>query len=162
MFACHAAEYPTRDTFVRQMPRPATARYDELRSACVTRGLRLTPQRDMLLRVLSSSVGHPTADELVRKVRKGLPSVSHATVYRNVQELVRAGLVGILERSSGAVQYEINPEHHHHFVCRGCGDVWDVYLQNVGIKVDRRRSQLKGFQIDRREVQLHGLCPRCR
>jgi Fe2+ or Zn2+ uptake regulation protein len=112
--------------------------------------------------VLSTTVGHPTADELVRKVRKGLPSVSHATVYRNVQELVRAGLVGILERSSGAVQYEINPEHHHHFVCRGCGHVWDVYLANVGFRVDRRRSQLKGFQIDRREVQLHGLCPRCR
>ena len=137
-------------------------RYARLREQCAGRGLRLTPQRDVLLRVLSETMGHPTADDLVRKVREVLPSVSHATVYRNVQELVRAGLIGTLERAGGAVQFEVNPEDHHHFVCRGCGPVWDVYLADVGIKLDRRRSRLKGFQIDRREVQLHGLCARCR
>ena len=137
-------------------------RYDRLREQCAARGLRLTPQRDVLLRVLSETMGHPTADDLVQKVREVLPSVSHATVYRNVQELVRAGLVGTLERAGGAVQFEVNPEDHHHFVCRGCGQVWDVYLADVGIRLDRRRSHLKGFQIDRREVQLHGLCARCR
>jgi Fur family transcriptional regulator, peroxide stress response regulator len=137
-------------------------RYARLREQCAGRGLRLTPQRDVLLRVLSRTMGHPTADDLVRQVRKVLPSVSHATVYRNVQELVRAGLIGTLERAGGAVQFEVNPEDHHHFVCRGCGEVWDVYLADVGITLDRRRSHLKGFHIDRREVQLHGLCARCR
>ena len=143
------------------MPSPA-ARYDHLRAQCASRGLRLTPQREVLLRVLSETSGHPTADDLVRKVRAVLPSVSHATVYRNVQELVRAGLLGTLERAGGAVQFEVNPEDHHHFLCRQCGQVWDVYLNQVGFRVDRRRSHLKGFQIDRREVQLHGLCARCR
>ena len=106
-------------------------------------------------------MGHPTADDLVKKVRKVLPTVSHATVYRNVQELVRAGLIGTLERSGAAVQFEVNPDDHHHFVCRGCGEVWDVYLDTMDFHVDRRRSQLKGFTIDRGEVQLHGLCARC-
>ena len=140
----------------------AADRYDHLRQECAARGLRLTPQRDVLLRVLSSTMGHPTADELVRKVRDVLPSVSHATVYRNVQELVRTGLVGTLKRAGGAVQFEINPDDHHHFVCRRCGEVWDVYLDEVDVRVDRRRSQLKGFQIDRPEVQLHGVCAKCR
>ena len=93
-----------------------TERYEQLRSQCTTRGLRITPQRDVLLRVLSESHGHPTADELVKQVRAVLPSVSHATVYRNVQELVRAGLVGTLQRGGGAVQFEVNPDEHHHFV----------------------------------------------
>ena len=122
----------------------------------------MTPQRDVLLRVLSETHGHPTADDLFKKVRAVLPSVSHATVYRNVQQLVGTGLIGTLEHSGGAVQLEVNPESHHHFVCRRCGQVWDVYLEAVGVRLDRRRSQLKGFQIDRREVQLHGLCSRCR
>ncbi len=139
----------------------AADRYASLRQECIARGLRLTPQRDVLLKVLSESTGHPTADELVRGVRRHLPSVSHATVYRNVQELVRAGLVGTLERAGGAVQFEINPDEHHHFLCRKCGNVWDVYLQELDVRVDRR-SSLKGFRIDRREVQLHGLCARCR
>jgi Fe2+ or Zn2+ uptake regulation protein len=144
------------------MVKGASARYAHLRDQCASRGLRLTPQREVLLRALSETMGHPTADDLVRKVRRVLPSVSHATVYRNVQELVREGLIGTLERAGGAVQFEVNPEDHHHFVCRSCGRVWDVYLDEVGITVDRRRSQLKGFRIDRREVQLHGLCSRCR
>jgi Fur family transcriptional regulator, peroxide stress response regulator len=137
-------------------------RYVLLRQLCMARGLRLTPQRDVLLRALAGTMGHPTADELVRKVRKVLPTVSHATVYRNVQELVRAGLIGTLERSGGAVQFEVNPDHHHHFICRGCGQVWDVYLDQVAVTLDRRRSPLAGFTIDRRDVQLHGLCARCR
>ena len=140
----------------------AKERYEQLRQECADRGLRLTPQREVLLRVLSTTMGHPTVDELVRAVRDVLPSVSHATVYRNVQELVNAGLIGTLERAGGAVHYEINPDDHHHFVCRRCGEVWDVYLDEVDVQVDRRRSPLKGFQIDRREVQLHGLCANCR
>jgi len=144
------------------MVKRASARYAHLRGQCAARRLRLTPQRDVLLRALSETRGHPTADELVRTVRRVLPSVSHATVYRNVQALVREGLIGTLDRAGGAVQFEVNPEDHHHFVCRRCGRVWDVYLDEVGIRVDRRRSRLHGFRIDRREVQLHGLCSRCR
>ena len=137
-------------------------RYAQLRQTCVTRGLRLTPQRDVLLRALSETTGHPTADDLVQKVRKVLPTVSHATVYRNVQALVRAGLIGTLERSGAAVQLEINPDHHHHFLCRRCGQVWDVYLDQIDVTLDRRRSRLSGFRVDRRDVQLHGVCARCR
>jgi Fur family peroxide stress response transcriptional regulator len=138
-----------------------TERYEQLRGQCAERGLRITPQREVLLRVLSETHGHPTADELVRGVRAVLPSVSHATVYRNVQELVRAGLVGTLMRAGGAAQFEVNPDEHHHFVCRSCGRVWDVYLNDVDFRVGRN-SPLKGFQIDRRELQLHGLCDACR
>ena len=144
------------------MAKSANPRYSQLRATCVARGLRITPQRDILLRALSETTGHPTADELVRKVRKLLPTISHATVYRNARELVEAGLIGMLERSGAAVQFEVNPEHHHHFVCRRCGNVWDVYLDQLDVKVDRRRSQLEGFRIDRRDVQLQGLCARCR
>ena len=142
--------------------KPTHDRYTQLRQLCVARGLRLTPQRDVLLRALSETLDHPTADDLVKKVRKVLPTVSPATVYRNVQELVRAGLIGTLERSGAAVQLEINPDHHHHFMCRHCGQVWDVYLDQVAVTVDRRRSPLTGFKVDRRDVQLHGLCAGCR
>ena len=142
--------------------KPTHDRYTQLRQLCVARGLRLTPQRDVLLRALSETLDHPTAHDLVKKVRKVLPTVSPATVYRNVQELVRAGLIGTLERSGAAVQLEINPDHHHHFMCRHCGQVWDVYLDQVAVTVDRRRSPLTGFKVDRRDVQLHGLCAGCR
>ena len=128
----------------------------------MARGLRLTPQRDVLLHALSETTGHPTADDLFKIVRRVMPTVSHATVYRNVQELVRAGLIGTLDRSGAAVQYEINPEHHHHFLCRRCGQVWDVYLDKVAVTFDKHRTRLTGFRIDSRDVQLHGVCVQCR
>ena len=137
-------------------------RYAHLRDECVRRGLRLTPQRDVLHRVLSGASGHQTADELVQGVREVLPTVSHATVYRNLQELVREGLIRTLDRAGAAAQFEVNPDEHHHFVCRKCGQVWDVYLSSVDVRVNRRRTAIEGFQIDRREVQLHGLCANCR
>lgn len=137
-------------------------RYQDLRLACANRGLRLTPQRDVLLRALSSARGHPTADDLVRQVRRALPTVSHATVYRNLQELVRVGLISTLDLAGSAARFEVNADEHHHFVCRKCGKVWDVYLSSVDVRINRHRSALDGFQVDRRDVQLHGLCVACR
>jgi Fe2+ or Zn2+ uptake regulation protein len=142
--------------------RASADRYTHLRARCADRGLRLTPQREVLLRVLSGAMGHPTADDMVQRVRKVLPTVSHATVYRNLQELVREGLIRTLEVAGTAVQFEVNPDDHHHFVCRKCGHVWDVYLSGLNVRVDRRRTELNGFQVDRRDVQLHGVCAGCR
>ena len=142
--------------------RSSADRYTHLRTGCADRGLRLTPQREVLLRVLSEAMGHPTADDMVRRVRKVLPTVSHATVYRNLQELVREGLIRTLEVAGTAVQFEVNPDDHHHFVCRRCGRVWDVYLSSLDVRINRRRTELDGFQVDRRDVQLHGVCAGCR
>jgi Fe2+ or Zn2+ uptake regulation protein len=142
--------------------RTSADRYTHLRTGCAHRGLRLTPQREVLLRVLSAAIGHPTADEMVQRVRKVLPTVSHATVYRNLQELVREGLIRTLEVAGTAVQFEVNPDDHHHFVCRRCGHVWDVYLSRLDVRIDRQRTGLGGFHVDHRDVQLHGVCAACR
>jgi Fe2+ or Zn2+ uptake regulation protein len=121
----------------------------------------MTPQRTILLRVLSQTRTHPTADEVCRKVRRYLPSVSHATVYRNLQELVRARLIATLERAGAAVQYDANPDDHHHFVCTKCGSVSDIYLKDIEYAIDRARSAHAPSRVDRAELQLHGVCRTC-
>jgi len=142
--------------------RSSTDRYTHLRAGCANRGLRLTPQREVLLRVLCQITGHPTADDMVQRVREVLPTVSHATVYRNLQELVHEGLIRTLEVAGTAVQFELNPDDHHHFVCDRCGRVWDVYLSSLDVRINRRRTEMDGFQVNRRDVQLHGVCAGCR
>ncbi len=136
-------------------------RYRRLRLRCRSRGLRMTPQRDALLRVLSRATHHPTADELVRGVRRAHPSVSHATIYRNVQQLAEHGVISTLERA-GATQYDPNPDKHHHFVCERCGAVRDIYLVRIAYRVDGRRSPLKGAEVSGCELRLRGRCARCR
>jgi len=139
----------------------SAARLKRLRARAAECRLRMTPQRDVLLRLLSTTRTHPTADELFRKARRYLPSVSHATVYRNLQELVRARLIATLERAGDPVQYDANPEDHHHFVCTRCGRVADIYLKDVEYAIDRTRSGAAPARIDRAELQLHGLCAAC-
>jgi Fur family peroxide stress response transcriptional regulator len=141
--------------------RSSTDRYTHLRTGCANRGLRLTPQREVLLRVLSQITGHPTADDMVQRVREVLPTVSHATVYRNLQELVHEGLIRTLEVAGTAVQFELNSDDHHHLVCDKCGRVWDVYLSSLDVRINRRRTEMDGFQVNRRDVQLHGVCAGC-
>ena len=104
--------------------------------------------------MLSQITGHPTADDMVQRVREVLPTVSHATVYRNLQELVREGLIRTLEVAGTAVQFELNPDDHHHFVCDKCGRVWDVYLSSLDVRINRRRTEMDGFQVNRRDVQF--------
>jgi Fur family peroxide stress response transcriptional regulator len=137
------------------------ARLARLQEQAAGRGLRMTPQRVVLLRVLSQTRTHPTADELYRQVRRHLPSVSHATVYRNLQELVAARLIATLERAGAAVRYDANPDDHHHFVCSECGRVSDIYLKGVDYAIDSARSTGAPPRIDRAELQLHGVCARC-
>ena len=143
------------------MMQDSETRLLRLRQQAAERGLRMTPQRAVLLRVLSQTRTHPTADELYRKVRRLLPSVSHATVYRNLQELVQARLIATLERAGAAVQYDANPDDHHHFVCTKCGSVSDIYLRDIGYAIDRTRSATAPSRIERAELQLHGVCAAC-
>ena len=139
----------------------SAARLERLRTRAAERGLRMTPQREVLLRLLSQTRTHPTADELFRKVRRQLPSVSHATVYRNLQELVRARLITTLERAGGPVRYDANPDDHHHFICTRCGRVTDLYLKGVAYAIDGTRSGRGPARIDRAELQLRGVCASC-
>jgi Fe2+ or Zn2+ uptake regulation protein len=144
------------------MPVKLEQRVERLKALAARKGLRMTPQRAVLLSVLGRISHHPTADELYRRVKTVLPSVSPATVYRNVQILAQAGVISTLERAGDAVRYDPNPDEHHHFSCVRCGRTVDVYLSSVSYKIDGARSAVRGARIDSCKVQLQGLCPSCR
>lgn len=137
------------------------ARLARLRNLATRHGLRMTPQRTVLLSVLARVRHHPTADELYRRVQKVLPSLSPATVYRNVHMLVEAGVISRLDRAGDAVRYDANSDEHHHFICNRCGRVVDVYLSSIDYRVDAMNSGVAGARIESCAVQLRGLCPQC-
>ena len=142
--------------------RSAEERLRRLTENASRQGLRMTPQRSVLLQVLSRAAHHPTAEQLYRGVRRVLPSVSPATVYRNVQMLAQAGVISTLECAGDALRYDPNPDDHHHFTCSHCGEVMDIYLSSVRYKVDGGRSRLGTARIESYEVQFRGRCSECR
>lgn len=88
-------------------------------------GLKATPQRLAVLEVLSERK-HPNIDELYAKIKQVYPTVSLATVYKNVNALRDNGLIIEVNISNDKTKYDLFLEPHLHVVCKKCGQVEDV------------------------------------
>jgi Fe2+ or Zn2+ uptake regulation protein len=125
-----------------------------------SRGLRVTRPRVAVLDVLSGG-GHLDVDEITRRVRRRIDSVSTQAVYDVLGALSRAGLARRIEPAGSPARYEARAgDNHHHVVCRGCGEVADVDC-SVGEAPCLDPRPAHGFQIDEAEVTFWGLCPDC-
>ncbi|MEJ3743200.1 Fur family transcriptional regulator [Actinomycetes bacterium KLBMP 9797] len=125
-----------------------------------SRGLRVTRPRMAVLDVLGDG-GHLEVDEIARRVRLRLDSVSTQAVYDVLGALSRAGLARRLEPAGSPARYERRAgDNHHHVVCRGCGEIADVDCA-VGEAPCLDPNRGHGFEIDEAEVTFWGLCPQC-
>ncbi len=93
---------------------------DDLASRLREQGLRLTPQRQLILRAVEE-LRHATPDEVLAHVRSQVSSVNASTVYRTLEVLEELGLVRHTHLSDRAPTYHSTLEHEHvHVVCRRC------------------------------------------
>lgn len=125
-----------------------------------SRGLRATRPRLAVLEILHAG-GHLDVDEIIRRVRQRLGSVSTQAVYDVLGALARAGLARRIEPAGSPALYEARVgDNHHHIVCRGCGLIADVDCA-VGATPCLDPAQTAGFEVDEAEVTFWGLCPTC-
>jgi Fe2+ or Zn2+ uptake regulation protein len=131
---------------------------DQLREA----GVRLTPQRALVLDVVYHSDGHLTADEVYEQVRAQSPYVDLSTVYRNLVFLRQQGLIGELRLEGQPARFEAvrSGQEHHHAVCTNCGAMLEVEHADLAsleaILLDRY-----GFRLEPVHLTLPGLCQAC-
>jgi Fur family transcriptional regulator, stress-responsive regulator len=123
-------------------------------------GLRVTKPRLAVLDILTEG-GHLEVDEIARRARTRLDSVSTQAVYDVLGALSRAGLARRLEPAGSPARYEARAgDNHHHIVCRGCGEIADVDCA-VGDRPCLTPATSHGFELDEAEVTFWGLCPAC-
>jgi Fe2+ or Zn2+ uptake regulation protein len=123
-------------------------------------GLRVTRPRLAVLDILGAG-GHHDAEEIARRCRERLDSVSTQAIYDVLNALARAGLARRVEPAGSAALYEARTgDNHHHIVCRGCGAIADVDCA-VGGAPCLDPSSTMGFTVDEAEVTYWGLCPAC-
>ncbi|HEY1341198.1 MAG TPA: transcriptional repressor, partial [Bryobacteraceae bacterium] len=94
-------------------------------------GLRCTPQRYAVMGFLLEHSGHPTAAEIFDAVNRVDPRSSRATIYNNLRDLVRAGLVREVAVEGRAARFDAKGTKHHHFICDRCGNVEDMDWYDV-------------------------------
>jgi Fe2+ or Zn2+ uptake regulation protein len=130
----------------------------ELTEAFRAQGLKVTPQRQLLFRLLHANDRHPSADVLFEMASAQMPGISLRTVYQTLNDLVLMGELRMLAFSAGPSRFDPNVEHHHHAECDRCGQLRDVYVDGIGeLHVDG----LDGFHTARANVVFHGLCATC-
>jgi Fur family peroxide stress response transcriptional regulator len=138
-----------------------TNNLEKLLSLSKEKGLKLTPQRMVIFRILSESNQHVTVDQVYQKASAEYPMLSPATVYRNMEQMVDAGLLTRLDLGGSSMRYDTNLDEHHHFVCSKCGKVSDVYLEDIQYKMDANRSHLEKAKINSLDLHLQGICEEC-
>jgi Fe2+ or Zn2+ uptake regulation protein len=133
---------------------------DELFEKFRQNGLRITPQRRVILELLTADDSHPTVDDVYQRVLAVMPDVSRTTVYNTFRELTDLGeLVPVRDLSEGGQRYDTNNDMHHHLYCVACHQLLDVDRDFEGITLPPEDAS--GYQVLSRQVTFYGLCPDC-
>lgn len=132
----------------------------ELTEAFRRRGLKITPQRQCIFRILYGNAAHPTAEVVYATALADTPAISLRTVYQTLNDLAEMGEIQSLDLGTGSARFDPNVDDHHHLVCDACGVIQDVYVDTSGIEVPGHG--LGGFRIESTEMVFRGRCARCR
>lgn len=143
---------------MKASPEAANAR---LRGALEATGHRFTVQRAAVYRFLSDTTSHPNADEVFQEVRRQIPGISLATVYKGLETLVNCGLATKLTYSDGSARYDARMDPHHHARCISCGRVMDVVGHRLEEELEGLSRGLDGFSVLGYRLELTGFCGAC-
>ena len=137
-------------------------RLDEITQRLRESGHRLTPQRMAVLKILASSTGHPSVEQVYDQVKVDFPMTSLGTVYKTVALLKEMGEILELEFDEDSHRYDGNkPYPHPHLICMQCNQIIDGDL-SLDQESLRSLEQASGYQILRLQISLFGLCPDCK
>lgn len=143
------------------MPTSEPSTDQRLRQALEASGQRFTEQRAAVFRYLVSTDVHPTADEVFLAVRRELPAISLATVYKSLETLVGCGLAVKLTYADHSARYDGRTDLHHHARCVACGRVSDVGGEIPDADIDALRREASGFTVTGFRLELTGYCTDC-
>lgn len=127
------------------------------------KGLRMTPQRGLILEVFLRSERHLSSEDLYNLVKKKDRSIGQATVYRTLKLLSESGIARGVDFGEGMTRYEhdFGHEHHDHLICERCRrsiEVMDPRIEDLQEKLAREH----GFRITSHKLDIFGICSACR
>jgi len=144
--------------------RPAgqtASRCEGFEAQCRRRGIRVTPQRLAVYRALVGDRTHPTAEVVHARLRRGMSSLSLATVYRILESFEAEGLVRRVSTTGSVARFDANRSRHQHLVCRICGRLTDCE-EGALSRIRLPRSRFGGFMAEEIEIRIVGTCQTCR
>ena len=119
---------------------------------------RHTKQQELLSQFILKMNRPYTVKEIHEEVLKDIPSIGQATVYRALKKLIDSGKVVQIKIQDKTPYYEVSSMgHHHHFHCRLCNKVFDIF----SCAGDVKKLCPKNFTLEEHELNLYGVCEGC-
>ncbi len=116
--------------------------------------LKATPQRLLIMQVLSDSREHPTAEQLFEKVQLSHPTISLGTIYKTLETLYEAGLAHKVHVADAAQRWDANMQPHHHIVCNDSGQIIDFEDEALDHLLSNYFSNKNISNFTPRQIQL--------
>lgn len=123
--------------------------------------LKYSRQREMIKEFLMTRTDHPTADVVYMNVRQSYPNISLGTVYRNLTLLADLGEIQRLRVGDGIDHFDADTSPHYHFICKNCGAVIDLEMENIDSIMDIANKKFDGC-IQGHFTYFYGKCPDCK
>jgi Fur family peroxide stress response transcriptional regulator len=122
---------------------------------------KITPQRMAIVRILAESAGHPSVEEIYEEIKNDFPTMSLATVYRNIVLIKSLGEVLELGFPDGSNRYDGNkPYPHPHIICIKCKKIADPDLDSLE-EMTKEVAAETCFKILNHRLDFFGICKDC-
>ncbi|GAB3063811.1 Fur family transcriptional regulator [Virgibacillus ainsalahensis] len=123
-------------------------------------GYRRTPQREAVIKYLSYTDTHPSADEIHRELEKEFPNLSLATIYNNLHFLTNKGVIKELYCGNESSRFDFNTTDHYHIMCESCRKIED-FKYPLFYEVEAFAEEFYEYNIKFHSLELYGICKDC-
>ncbi len=131
---------------------------EEIIRSLAEKGLKVTPQRIAVYEAVAHLNNHPTAENIIKYIKKTYPSIATATVYKVLDTLSGKGLIRKVKTEKDIMRYDAILENHHHLYCSQTDRIED-YTDPQLDTILRNYFQQKGipdFKIEDIKLQIVG------
>lgn len=122
--------------------------------------LKITPQRLAILKEIQK-FGHISIDEIYENIKGSNPSMSLATVYKNLTFMQEAKIIDEVRLPNQKQRYELVKNPHIHLVCEKCGGITDMELTSPVEQLREACADVSHFKIKEASIAMLGVCPKC-
>lgn len=146
---------------MRAIMKESQTRFDIIIQKLRDNGHKITPQRIAIAKILAKSIAHPSVEDIYNEIKVDFPTISLATVYRNVVTIKSIGEVLELGFPDGSNRYDGNkPYPHPHIICTKCKKIVDPDLDNLDRLTASVAEETK-FKILTHRLDFFGICEDC-
>lgn len=123
----------------------------------------MTPQRVSILEAIYQLDNHPTAEHIIKQIRRKHPRIATGTVYKVLETLVERGIISRVKTDRDVMRYDGLFERHHHLYCSTCDLIEDYHDREL----DRllleyfKEKRVEGFEVEEFVVQIKGKFDKC-